>query len=170
MANEKSNNERFSADASEMGVGLGPDTALRFISMTLLDQLRGAGHTDEEIYHLLPMDGDIAYVESDLTSRISDPTNIDGKEEREATKETVRSVADQVADGTMDATTAGQKIRTLISTLKPSHLLTIEERRERYHEAAIETDDNSFIHVEVLKDAGKISPQQYAAIRNAMNT
>ncbi|MBP2269228.1 hypothetical protein J3A64_004768 [Pseudarthrobacter sp. PvP004] len=91
---------------------------------------------------------------------------MDGKDGEADTAETVLSLTRKVIAGELDATTAGQKIRKLVSNLEPA--TTDEERRERYHEAAIETDPNSFNHVEGLKLAGALSQKDYRAIRNAM--
>lgn len=81
--------------------------------------------------------------------------------------ETVLSLVNQVIAGKVDATTAGRKIRALATRLKPA--TTDEERRERFNEAAIETDPNSFTHVEGAKLAGALSLADYKAIRKAMH-
>uniref|UniRef100_UPI003F493DD4 hypothetical protein n=1 Tax=Paenarthrobacter ureafaciens TaxID=37931 RepID=UPI003F493DD4 len=89
-----------------------------------------------------------------------------GKDGEADRTETVLSLTEKVIAGEIDATTAGQRMRTLVTRLVPA--TTDEERRERYHEAAIETDDNSFTHVEGLKLAGALSREDYTAIRKAM--
>ena len=81
--------------------------------------------------------------------------------------ETVLSLCLQVIAGTMDATTAGQKMKGLLTRLTPA--TTDEERREGFHEAALETDPNSFNHVEGLKLAGVLSPKHYAEINKAIH-
>lgn len=86
-------------------------------------------------------------------------------------KETVESIANQVADGTMDATEAGRRIRGLVTRIAPAR--TEAERMARYyeshHELAIETDPNSFMFVNVLYYAGKITKAQRDAIQSGMD-
>lgn len=82
------------------------------------------------------------------------------------TKETVSSLVQQVVDGKLDPTAAGQMMRSLVTVWKPA--TTWAERIERFNEAAIETDPNSFINVLALKDVGVLKEQDFAAIRRAM--
>lgn len=81
-------------------------------------------------------------------------------------KETVTSLAEQVAAGTLAAVVAGPRMRMLLSTRPIA--TTIEEKRERYNEAAIETDPNSFIHVSALYSLGHLSEADYAILHAAV--
>uniref|UniRef100_UPI003F4999BE hypothetical protein n=1 Tax=Paenarthrobacter ureafaciens TaxID=37931 RepID=UPI003F4999BE len=57
---------RFIADAEDMGIGIGPDNDLRFLSMGLLSKLRGDGLTDSATHARLPRNGRIVYDEAEL--------------------------------------------------------------------------------------------------------
>jgi hypothetical protein len=60
------NDRRFVADASEMGIGVGPDHDMRFIAMSLLSKLREDGMSDAQIHARLPRDGRTVFAEADL--------------------------------------------------------------------------------------------------------
>jgi hypothetical protein len=81
-------------------------------------------------------------------------------------RETVESIAQRVADGSMDASEAGRKIKVLVTRVPEAR--TDKDYYEGHHEAAIETDPNSFIHVTALFYGGKISKAQMDAINRAM--
>ena len=74
------------------------------------------------------------------------------------------SLAEQVAAGKLDAAEAGRKMKSLLTVRKAP--VTMAEKRERFNEAALETDPNSWVNVEVLKDAGELSAADYKAIRS----
>jgi antitoxin (DNA-binding transcriptional repressor) of toxin-antitoxin stability system len=80
--------------------------------------------------------------------------------------QTVSSIVDQVADGTMNPTDAGRIIARIITRVAPAR--TEAERMERYYEVAIETDPNSYIHVMALYHSRRISETQITAIEKAM--
>lgn len=103
--------------------------------------------------------------------------HLGGRAQREATcvegdrgnaqrEQTVVSLAERVVEGKLDAAAAGRMMRSLVTIWKPA--TTWAERAERFHEAAIETDPNSFLHVLALKDAGVLNVQDFEAIRSAL--
>lgn len=74
-------------------------------------------------------------------------------------KETVTTLAEKVAAGTMTAQEAGQQMRSMVT--RPKVISTQAQRIESYNSAALETDPNSFIHVSALFSLGKISKADY---------
>lgn len=81
-------------------------------------------------------------------------------------KETVVGLARQVAEGVLDATEAGKRMRGLISVRK--EVTTDAEKAEQYHSGGYEVDANSFVHVSALRSLGVLSQAQYAAILKAL--
>jgi len=86
-------------------------------------------------------------------------------------KETVKSVAEALGNGTIGTAEAARKIAGLV-TRRPANE-TETERMKRYyeghHEAAIETDDNSMNHVAVQYHLRNITMDQYKAIQAAVS-
>lgn len=90
----------------------------------------------------------------------------------EVAKETVQSVAKQVAAGSMTPAEAGLKIRGLITRVAPprDEAERMKRYEESYNEAAIETDPNSFLHISVLFHEHKITMDQLKDIMEAMDS
>lgn len=88
------------------------------------------------------------------------------------TKETVKSIVQQLADGKIDAAEAGRRIGPLV-TRRP----VVESEAERmkryydsYHDAGgPETDPNSFNHVSFLYHSGEITKAQLETLSEAMH-
>lgn len=85
-------------------------------------------------------------------------------------KETVKSVAEALGNGTIGTAEAARKIAGLVTRIEPPR--NEEERMARYyeghHEMAIETDPNSFSHIAALYNNGTITEAQLKAIHKAM--
>lgn len=93
--------------------------------------------------------------------------SVERKEGQNMAKETVKSLAYQVADGTLEAAEANHRMKAVVTRYKEAK--TIEEKRERYNDSGgPEIDPNSFIHVEAIKHIGMISKEQYEGIRKGM--
>lgn len=93
-------------------------------------------------------------------------TRVEGCRVDAQREQTVVSLAERVVEGKLDAAVAGRMMRSIVTTWKPATTWT--ERAERFHEAAIETDPNSFLHVLALKDAGVLDEKDFRAIQSAL--
>ena len=82
-------------------------------------------------------------------------------------KDTVRSLADKVVAGDMKAAEAGAKMKVLATRYAPPK--SMEERRERFNEPGLLSDDNSMIHVAALYSLGLLKKADYEAINKAMD-
>lgn len=80
--------------------------------------------------------------------------------------ETVKSIAEKLAKGSMSATEAGLKIRDVVNRVPWQK--TEKDYYEGHHELAIDLDPNSFIHITSLYNNGVISDADLKAIYAAM--